>query len=226
MNAYANQKNMLWNKVYPAFASSTEPAIRAIINRATQVEVTAGSQVLSPGALCEQYLFIITGNARVHLLTESGREVTLYYVGPGDSCVLTTSCLLSHEPFPAGIVAETDLVAFTVSASLFERAIDAAPCFRRFVFRKFGERLVDVVARMEQICAPSIERYLAQTLLDLSVDKAVITTTHQELALRLGTAREVVSRHLKHFEMNGWVRLARGRIQVAAPEHLKRITTQ
>ena len=226
MNAYANRMTMLWNKVYPEFTSSTDPAIHNIIANTTQVEVPAGSLVISPGTVCEQYLFVIQGSARVHVLTESGREVILYYVGAGDSCVLTTSCLLSHEPFPAGIVAETDLVAFTVGANLFERAIDTSARFRRFVFKKFGERLVDVVARMEQVCAPSIERYLAQTLLDLSADKAVITTTHQELALRLGTAREVVSRHLKHFEVNGWVHLARGRIRISAPEHLKRITTQ
>jgi len=226
MNAYASQKSMLWSKVYPEFANSTEPAIRNIIDNTVQVDAPAGTLVIAPGMLCEQYLFVIAGKARVHVLTESGREVVLYYVGSGDSCVLTTSCLLSHEPFPAGIVAETDLVAFTVNASLFEQAMDSSPRFRRFIFRKFGERLVDVVSRMEQICAPSIERYLAQTLLELSGDKTTITTTHQALALRLGTAREVVSRHLKHFEINGWVHLARGSIRIAAPEHLKRIITQ
>ncbi|VAW74503.1 Transcriptional regulator, Crp/Fnr family [hydrothermal vent metagenome] len=225
MNAYANKNSMLWSKIYPAFASSTEPAICNIIDNATQVEAPAGSLIISPGMLCEQYLFIVAGKARVHLLTESGREIVLYYVGAGDSCVLTTSCLLSHEPFPAGIVAETDLVAFTVRTSLFEQAIDASPRFRRFVFKKFGERLVDVVSRMEQICAPSIERYLAQTLLELSDGTAKIMTTHQELALRLGTAREVVSRHLKNFETNGWIHLGRGSIHIAAPEHLRKITT-
>lgn len=226
MNAYANQKSMLWSKAYPELSSSTEPAIRNIINNTVQVEAAAGSLIISPGTLCEQYLFIVTGKARVHVLTESGREVVLYYVGSGDSCVLTTSCLLSHEPFPAGVVAETDLVAFTVSNTLFEQAIDTSPRFRRFIFQKFGERLVDVVSRMEQICAPSIERYLAQTLLELAGDETMIVTTHQELALRLGTAREVVSRHLKHFEVNGWVHLARGCICVTEPENLKRIITQ
>jgi len=226
MNAFASRINLLWSKVYPEFTRSTDPAIRNIIGNTTQVEAPAGSLLISPGTVCDQYLFVITGSARVHVLTESGREVTLYYVGAGDSCVLTTSCLLSHEPFPAGIVTETDMTAFTVSASLFERAIDTSPCFRRFIFKKFGERLVDVVARMEQVCAPSIERYLAQTLLDLASDKAMITATHQELALRLSTAREVVSRHLKHFEVNGWVHLARGRIRICAPEGLKRIATQ
>ncbi len=225
MNAYADQKSMLWNKVYPQFASSTEPAIRDIINNTTQVEARAGSLIISPGMLCEQYLFMVAGKARVHVLTENGREVVLYYVSSGDSCVLTTSCLLSHEPFPAGIVAETDLVAFTVSAALFEQAIDTSSHFRRFVFKKFGERLVDVVSRMEQVCAPSIERYLARTLLELSGDQTTITTTHKDLALRLGTAREVVSRHLKQFEVNGWVQLSRGCIHIAKPEYLQRLTS-
>lgn len=223
MNAYADHKSMLWSKVYPQFASSSEPAICNIIDNTSQVKAPAGSLIISPGMLCEHYLFVIEGKARVHVLTESGREVVLYYVGSGDSCVLTTSCLLSHEPFPAGIVAETDLTAFTVSATLFEKAIDTSPRFRRFILKQFGERLVDVVSRMEQVCAPSIERYLAQTLLELSADKVMIATTHQELAIRLGTAREVVSRHLKNFEVNGWVQLARGSIRIDNPEHLRRI---
>jgi len=228
MNAYADPKNLLWKKVYPEFAGSTEPAIRNIIDNAIQMEVPAGSLVISPGTVCEQYLFVIAGEARVHILTESGREVILYYVSAGDSCVLTTSCLLSHEPFPAGIIAETNLTALSVNANLFEWAIDTSACFRRFVFRKFGARLVDVVTRMEQVCAPSIERYLAQTLLDLSAsaDKAVISTTHKALALRIGTAREVVSRHLKQFEEKGWVCLTRGRIEISAPDHLQQIIAQ
>ncbi len=215
------QQAQLWHTAYPDLANSTEPTIRHIIEQALQVVVSAGSLIISPGTQCKQYLFVVQGKARVHVLTEHGREVLLYYVGPSDTCVLTTSCLLSHELFPAGIIAETEVTAFAVSASLFEQALDQSSQFRRFVFKKFGERLVDVVARMEQLCAPSIERYLAKTLLDLAGDSEQILTTHQDLALRLGTAREVVSRHLKHFEVNGWVLLARGSISIAKPDDLR-----
>ncbi|HHH42897.1 MAG TPA: cyclic nucleotide-binding domain-containing protein, partial [Gammaproteobacteria bacterium] len=123
VNANARQRSMLWHKVYPEFAGSTEPAIRSIVDSATQVEAPAGTLLLSPGMACNQYLFVISGRARVHVLTESGREVVLYYIESGDTCVLTTSCLLSHEPFPAGIVAETDLLAFSTSAARFEQAV-------------------------------------------------------------------------------------------------------
>ena len=218
-----DQKEILWQRIYPEFAGSTEPAIRDIIENAGRVEVPAGSLLMSQGMRCEHYLFVTSGRARVHVVTESGREIVLYYVGPGDTCVLSTSCVLSQEAFPAGIMAETDMSAFATSATLFEQAIDQSAPFRRFVFRKFGERLVEVLTRMEQLCAPSIERHLAQALLELSQQGSTIETTHQDLALRLGTAREVVSRHLKQFETHGWVRLARGRICIASPQELRRV---
>ena len=223
MNAHTSQRDMLWSMAYPELSACSGTAIRDMLEHASQVEVAAGTQIMSPGAQCTHYLFVVRGRARVHVLTESGREISLYQVGPGDSCVLTTSCLFSHEPFPAGIVAETELLAFATGVTRFERAIDESPPFRRFVFRKFGERLVDVVSRMEQVCAPSIERYLVQTLLDLSGDGVTVATTHRQLAQRLGTAREVVSRHLKHFEVKGWVQLERGCIRIAEPEHLRRM---
>ncbi|VAW92314.1 Transcriptional regulator, Crp/Fnr family [hydrothermal vent metagenome] len=221
LESHMNKQDLLWSSVYPELSCSAEPVLQNIMKQAGQVSVPAGSLIISPGTCCEHYLFVVQGQARVHVLTENGREVLLYYVGPSDSCVLTTSCLLSHESFPAGIVAETDLLAFTINASLFEQAIDQSSAFRHFVFKKFGERLVDVVLRMEQISAHSIDRYLAKTLLELAGDKVEIITTHQDLAVRLGTAREVVSRHLKTFETNGWVSLARGYIRIANPEHLK-----
>lgn len=223
MDTDSGQKNALWDKIYPEFFSSADSSIGNIISNATRVEVPAGSAIISPGACCEQYLFVVAGRARVQILTESGREIVLYHVGPGDGCVLTTSCLLSQEPFPAGIVAETDIVAFTTTAALFTRAVDASQLFRHFVFRKFGERLVDVVSRMEQVCAPSIDRNLAQILLELANDQAEIETTHNALAQRMGTAREVVSRHLKQFELNGWVHLSRGHIRLTNPEQLQRV---
>ncbi len=220
-----DEQQQLWHNAYPDLANSTEPAMRNIMKQAMSVTVPAGSLIISPGTQCKQYLFVVQGKARVHVITENGREILLYYVGPSDTCVLTTSCLLSHELFPAGILAETEVTAFAVSASLFEQGLDQSSQFRRFVFKKFGERLVDVVTRMEQLCAPSIERYLAKTLLELAGDGLQILTTHQDLALRLGTAREVVSRHLKHFEINGWVSLARGSIRIAKPDDLRLLVT-
>ncbi len=226
MNVQLEEHKRLWDTAYPQLSCSIDKTMCDIMKQSNLVSVPAGSLIISPGTLCKQYIFVVQGKARVYVLTETGREVLLYYVGPNDTCVLTTSCLLSREMFPAGIVAETDVKAFVVNANLFEQAIDESALFRRFLFKKFGERLVDVVSRMEQMSAPSIERYLARTLLDLAGDSNDIIITHQDLALRLGTAREVVSRHLKHFEIKGWVFLSRGSIKMLQADSLKKLLLQ
>ena len=176
--------------------------------------------VFSPGALCENYLLVIEGSVRTHLLTESGREVVLYHVRPGESCVLTTSCLIGHTRYPAEGVTEKQVTALVVPAEVFHTTLDHSAVFRRFVFDNLAHRLADVMARMEEVAFGSIQARLAQALLDS--DQNPVQTTHQELAAELGTAREVVSRHLKRFEERGWLRLGRGLIQIVDREAIAR----
>ena len=156
---------------------------------------------------------------------DSGREVVLYHVRPGDGCILTTTCLLSGDTFPAEGITDLPTKALALSRAEFDLALQGSPGFRHLVFANLGQRLADVISRIEQLCSPSIERHLAAMLMESQTDnKGSITTTHQKLAGELGTAREVVSRHLKRFEEKGWVRLGRGTIQIREPETLTRLS--
>jgi CRP/FNR family transcriptional regulator len=137
----------------------------------------------------------------------------LYRIGPGGSCILTTSCLLSREHYPAEAIAESDVEAVAIPVRSFQEALEHSQFFRQFVFDGFSSRLTNVIRKIEQIAFTAIDTRLAALLLELE-DRGVGKITHQDVAVELGTAREVVSRHLKRFESEGWVKLGRGRITV------------
>ena len=174
------------------------------------------------GDLCQAFLLLLEGNVRVQLTSAGGREVTLYRISPGGSCILTTSCLLSQEDYPAEAIAESDLVAVAIPRTLFQDALDQSQRFRTYVFDGFSTRLKNVIARIEELAFTSIDARLARALLDLH-EKQIDKVTHQDIAVELGTAREVVSRHLKRFAAEHWVELGRGRVAVLDPAGLQRV---
>lgn len=210
------------HRLLPELAEDAELA--ATFARAQCVSLPAGQTVFQPGAACRNYLLVAHGEVRVQLLTAGGREVVLYHVGRGDSCVLTTSCLLGAAHYPAGGVTVGEVTALALSAADFQRGLDESAAFRRFVFGNLGRRLSEVIARMEQVVFAPIDARLADALLRLSGHDARLPATHQVLAVELGTVREVVSRHLKRFEEYGWVRLGRGHIELLDRPALQRLS--
>lgn len=203
----------------PELAQDAELA--AILDRAQCLTLPSGQRVFEPGSACHNYLLVARGQVRVQLLTAGGREVVLYHVGPGDSCVLTTSCLLGSSRYPAEGITAGEVTAFALSAADFHDGLDSSAVFRRFVFGNLGRRLSEVIARMEQVVFAPIDARLAGSLLELAGADGRLTATHHELAVELGTAREVVSRHLKRFEEQGWVKLGRGSIELLDPTALR-----
>ena len=202
----------LWEANFPEFIKAGEAGINSLMASAKRVELSAGQQVFYPGAVCEQYLLVLEGSVKAQIISEGGREMLLYKVGAGDSCVLTTSCLLSGDNYPAEGIAETDVLAFSISSHAFYRCIERSAFFREFVFKKFSARLSGIIALLEDVTFSAIDTRLSKALLAEKSD--VITLTHQELATKLGSAREVISRHLKRFEAYGWVSLNRGTVTI------------
>jgi CRP/FNR family transcriptional regulator len=186
------------------------------------VTLDQGRFVFHAGDLCPAFLLVLEGDVRVQLTSASGREVTLYRISPGGSCILTTACLLSQEDYPAEAIAESHLVAAAIPSALFQDALNGSQQFRTFVFDGFSTRLKNVIARIEELAFTSIDSRLGRALLELHI-KQVERVTHQDLAVELGTAREVVSRHLKRFAAERWVELGRGRVTVVDPVGLQRL---
>jgi CRP/FNR family transcriptional regulator len=213
-----------WWQQFPALAGLDDPVWKAIREKAPVVEVPAGTTVFNYGDACANYLLVLDGSVRVQKLAESGREITLYRVESGGSCVLTTSCLLAHQHYPAQGVTETPVVAAMIPLPQFEKGLDQSPGFRRFVFDTYAQRISDLIMLVEEVAFGRIDSRLAQRLLELRDAKGTVETTHQAIATDLGTAREVVSRQLKEFERRGWIALQRGRLQILQPERLRALT--
>ncbi len=212
----------LWETHFPGFLRCQESAMVSLMESASLVNIPSGQQVFALGGSCENYLLLLKGAVKTQLLSESGREMMLYQVLPGDSCVLTTSCLLSGDDYPAEAYTEGDVSAFLISSHAFYRCMENSAFFREFVFKNFSARLSNIIARMGDIVFGGIDQRLAKEL--LSTNSSVLNLTHQQLATKLGSAREVVSRHLKQFEAKGWVSLNRGTISILDTVGLKKQT--
>ena len=170
-----------------------------VVAGARLVKLERGSYVFHSGDHCEAFVFLMEGGVRVQLTAASGREVTLYRIAPGGSCILTTSCLLGNENYPAEAVAESNIVAVVIPSTSFEDLLEKSKSFRRLVFDGFAARLKNVIAKIEELSFTGIDARLARVLLECDA-RGVARVTHQEISVELGTAREVVSRHLKRFE--------------------------
>lgn len=203
-------------------AGDDEQLVHELIQNSVLVRLDKGQFAFRTGEQCSAYLVVLKGHVRVQLISAGGREVTLYRVDPGHTCVLTTSCLLSGNEYPAEAIAESEVEALGISQAAFQAALAKYSNFRNHVFERFSERLKNVIVRVEDLVFESVDARLARALLKLD-SEGKQEVTHQELAVELGTAREVISRHLKQFEEDGLVRLGRGRVAVTDNDKLTSI---
>lgn len=195
--------------------------LRALVQN---VHLQAGQTVFHRADVCRNYFIIVSGSVRVQTLTSGGRKVVLYRVGDGQSCVITTSCLISHETYPAEGVAETATDALVISQDLFNATLVHSEAFRKFVFSRQGQRLGELMQRVEDVALGRIDARLAKHLVDRCENEpGLVCATHQQLASVLGTAREVISRQLKVFEKQEWIAVHRGSVEVLQPRALSRV---
>ncbi|MBR9764586.1 MAG: Crp/Fnr family transcriptional regulator [Rhodobacteraceae bacterium] len=186
------------------------------------VEMKAGDVVFSPGQSADNLLLLLKGTVRVQQKSETGREVFLYRVHAGDSCVLTTACMLAFEDYAADGIAESDIRAVAIPRRTFDDLVGRSALFRQFVFRAYSRRLTDLFTLIDDIVFQRMDVRLAARLLDLA-DGDIVHATHQHLANELGTAREVISRTLAEFQRRGWVELARGEVRLTGRAGLERL---
>jgi len=210
----------------PGLAGLGDRDAEALFGAAALLHLGAGDTVFHAGAECLHFLILSEGSVRVTLNALSGRSVTLYRLEPGDTCVLTTSCLMSSRRYPAEARTETPVTALAMGRSVFERGLEESAPFRRFVLDTFSRRLAGVIERMEAVALTPVEARLAALLLALDRDNGEVEITHHRLAEELGTAREVISRHLKRLEGAGLLTPGRGRVRLTDHAGLRAIADE
>lgn len=167
------------------------------------------------GHACNHFSFLLKGVIKVFKVSATGREITLYRIDEGGSCILTASCILSNTSFPALAITEEDSEVLSIPANLFKEYITKYPVWQEYVFNLISERLADVIAIVEEIAFKQVDLRVAEKLIQF-INKNInpVEITHQELASEIGTSREVVSRILKDFEARGVIQISRGSIKV------------
>jgi CRP/FNR family transcriptional regulator len=188
------------------------------------VQFAKGAVVFGPDISPQNMLFLLDGTIRVQQVSETGREIVLYRIQAGESCVLTTACLLAFENYAAEGIAETPVRTAAVPRQLFDDLVAGSKEFRNFVFAAFSKRITDLFLVIDEVAFQRMDIRLAQRLLELAKDSPSISVTHQQLAVELGTAREVVSRQLQEFQRRGWIALRRGVVEIQNPRGLSALT--
>ena len=219
-----NAKLPAWVHVFSGLQEVNDPIWLGVANRAKEVVLPAGKYVFNEGEPCKKYIFVVDGATRVYKGFESGREILLYRLQGGETCSLTTSMLLAGGLYPATAVTEKETRAILISAADFDLAFNSSKGFRDFVCHVFGGHIRELIMLLESVTARHVDNRLAKLLLENDGSAKAITLSHRELAFELGTAREVVSRHLKEFENRGWIRLSRKCIELTDIPALEKFT--
>jgi len=193
--------------------SALPAEVRATLaERGKIIRVPRGTVLFAPGMEPVNLLLLLEGTVRVQQASDSGREIVLFRVEAGESCVLTSACLLAHEDYAAEGVAETDVSAVAIPRGVFDDLVGQSRVFRDFVFQAYARRMTDLFRVIDEVAFGRIDMRLAERLLTLARDSGEVHATHQQLAAELGTAREVISRQLTEFQRRGWIAQSRGHV--------------
>ncbi|WP_136645344.1 Crp/Fnr family transcriptional regulator [Tabrizicola sp. YIM 78059] len=212
---------MTWIDRFDGLRALPAEIADALVSGSNVVSLPAGARVFEAGQHADNLLLLLGGTVRVQQRSESGREVFLYRVHAGESCVLTTACMLANEDYSAEGITETEVEAVVIPRRVFEDLAGRSDRFRSFIFRAYSRRIADLFALIHDIVFQRVDVRLAARLLSLARGDEV-RATHQALSVELGTAREVVSRTLGDFQRRGWVEQSRGLIRVLNREALDR----
>jgi len=207
--------------LYPALAGLPPQRLDALLQAATLARLPAGAPVFAEHQPCQGFPLLLAGGIKVCKQAANGRELLLYRVAPGGSCIISSSCLLGRSDYNARGIAETPLTLLLLPVAAFAELMLAHPPFRDFVFHLFAERIAELMQLVEEVAFARLDQRLARLLLAAPGD--VLAATHQQLASELGSVREIVSRLLKGFAAQGLVGLGREQIAIIDRAGLQRM---
>ena len=196
---------------YPVLRELSGGTFDSLMASATYMQVPAGAMMFDEGQPCMGFALLLAGSARVVKAAPNGRELHLYDVQPGESCILTSACLLGKSTYQARCTMLEPAELVVLPPATFRLLFTASEAFREHMFSRFAERVSDLLQLVSSVAFLKMEQRLAAWL---TARPNPIRVTHQALADDLGSVREIVSRLLKDFADRGWLRLGREQIEV------------
>jgi CRP/FNR family transcriptional regulator len=215
----------LLRNIFPFWDKLSGDEKRLLLDNTSDLSYEAGQHILNAENDCLGVLIVKSGELRVYLMSEDGREITLYRMFPGDVCILSANCILKNITFDVFIDAEKKSKVCLVAAYAFERLQKDNIHVENFALRLAAEKFSDVMWTMEQMLFKRFDQRLAIFLHDetLKNGSPSLALTHEQIAKYLGSAREVVSRMMKKFEDEGIVKIHRGGVELINKERLKKL---
>lgn len=198
----------------PILRQASPQLLREFQQSAYYVRVPAGNDVFAHGDRVNAIALLVSGVVRVYKVGETGREITLYRFGTGESCVLTANAILSNQTFSAIATVEQDAEAIMIPADTFREWVRRYDIWLEFVLELFSQRLSSVIEIVDEVAFRRMDIRVAALLLERSRMQNPLSITHQEIAAELGSSREVISRILESLTRQGMIRLGRGTIEV------------
>ena len=215
---------MEWLHNFPELNKVSDKVWLSTSSEVKRMNVPKGTVLFQNGDDCKAYVLVISGSVRVQKIDPNGHEIVLYRVEEGQSCMLTTTCLLGKHCYPAEGIAETDVDMIVLPEQSFDSALAESAGFRKFVMSNIGTRIADLMLLLEDVAFGRMDARLARFLIQKAeAESGTLVFTHKQIAVELGTAREVVSRLLKTFERQGLVLLSRNQIELTDIVRLKQL---
>ena len=187
--------------------------------------IPKGHDVFVEGDTVDAIALLISGVVRVYKIGETGREITLYRFGNGESCILTANAILNQKGFPAVATVEKEAEAVMIPADSFRDWVRRYDLWREFVFELLSQRLSAVMEVVEEVAFRRMDIRVAGFILARSPASDLVQVTHQEIASELGSSREVISRILEDFSAQGLIEVTRGNIRILDREALSNRAT-
>jgi CRP/FNR family transcriptional regulator len=205
----------------PILRAADPALVREFMQKAFLARIPAGRDVFVADNQVDAIALLLSGRVRVYKIGGTGREITLYRFGHGESCILTANAILSHQTFPAIATVEQEAEAALIPADDFRDWVNRYDLWRGFVFDLLSQRLSGVLEIVDEVVFRRMDTRLAALLLNRSRFQNPVRITHQEIAAELGSSREVISRILEDFASQGLIQSRRGIIEIIDLESLK-----
>lgn len=199
----------IWNKLSPEQQNLISSGLR-------ERQVKKGTAIYNGSVDCTGLLLVKRGQLRAYILSDEGREVTVYRLFDRDLCLFSASCMLHSVQFDLAIEAEKDTDLWVIPAELYKRVMEQSAAAANYTNEIMAARFSEVMWLIEQIMWKSLDKRVAAFLLEESaIEEAnLLKLTHETIANHLGTHREVVTRMLRYFQGEGMVKLARGAVEI------------
>ncbi len=207
--------------LFPVLKKLPPADLSRLQNGSQVLDLPAGQMLMQQNRQCQHVPLVLSGRLRVYKLAQNGREMTLYRTGPGETCLASVACRISGDDFPALAEVETNARLFMIPVVLYEQLLAHREFWKDFLILSMYERLTETLSVLEAVAFERTDRRLVGWLLaKASTGKTVIRTTHENIAVELGTAREVVSRLLGDMRQKGLIDMRRGQITIIEPDRL------